>query len=212
MALDTPLCGGARLAWAAAKETIMRLQLVFLVATASLAGACGGASQQTEPRPPVTTSASVPAAAMTDAQIVAVTGAANSAEVEQGQLAAAVATDPRVRAFAHHMIRDHRDMMNDQSGLEQRLRIAPEPNDTSSKVTSDATQTLDQLKNRSGNDFDRAYIASQIKGHKDLLNTIDTRLLPNAHDSSLRDHLRDVREKVKGHLEEAQFILGLLPH
>jgi putative membrane protein len=188
------------------KETTMRTRLIFAFATALLAAACS--SEKPEPRAPVTTAATVPGPALTDAQIVAVTGAANSAEVEQGQLAVEAATNPRVRAFAHHMIRAHREMHKDQSQLEQRLRITPEPNDTSSKLFNDATQTLAQLKDRSGPDFDRAYMASQVKQHKELLNTIDTRLLPNAHDPALRDALRDVREKVKAHLDEAQDILG----
>jgi putative membrane protein len=188
----------------------MRTQLIFAFGAALLAAACS--PRKPVPRAPVTTSATVPAPALTDAQIVAVTGTASSAEVEQGQLAVATATSPRVRAFAHHMIRAHSEMLKDQSQLEQRLRLTPEPNDTSSKLLHDATQTIDQLKNRSGPDFDRAYMASQVKEHKELLNTIDTRLLPNAHDPALRDALRDMRAKTKSHLDEAQDILGsILP-
>jgi putative membrane protein len=183
----------------------MRTPLNFVLAII-LAAACS--PKQPEQPVAVTTSAVMPGPAMSDAQIVAVTGAASSAEVEQGQLAAATATSPLVRAFANHMIRDHGEMLNDQSQLEQRLRIVPEPNDVTSKLMNDANQTLEQLKNRSGPDFDRAYMASQVKGHKELLNTIDTRLLPNARDPAVRDTLRDVREKMKSHLDEAREILG----
>jgi putative membrane protein len=183
---------------------------LFALAAAALALGCQSRGQPAEPRAPEVTGATVPGPAMSDAQIVAVTGVANSAEIEQGQLAAARAQNPRVKAFAQHTVKDHMALARDQNDLEQRLHMSANPNDTSSRMTTEASETLALLKASSGGDFDRAYMAAQIERHGELLNALDTRLLPNAHDGAVRDQLRDMRDIVKSHLDEAQDIMNSL--
>src|SRR5689334_1669262 len=76
-----------------------------------------------------------------DAQIAAITGAANSAEVEQGRLAQSKATDPRVRSFAALMVEHHGEARRDQ----QALSVSKQDSSDAERMSKDADTALSSL-------------------------------------------------------------------
>jgi putative membrane protein len=143
---------------------------------------------------------SEPGAPLTDPQIAAVTDAVNTAEIEQAQLAQSKSTNDQVQSFAGMMIEHHGQAKRKQTTL----GIAEAESPLSLKLAAETHTTLAQLKQKSGSEFDRAYLQAQIDGHQKVLETIDQQLLPNAKDPELKTYLQELRPQVAAHLERAR--------
>jgi putative membrane protein len=141
-----------------------------------------------------------PSKQLDDAQIVAITAAANTAEIEQGRLAQEKAHDPRVRDFGAMMVDHHGEARQDQ----QKLSVEPAQNADSQRMQRDSEDALRALKQKSGKDFDRAYLQLQIDEHKKVRDELQDKLLPSARDSALKAYLEDIKPKVESHLAQAE--------
>jgi len=138
--------------------------------------------------------------ALDDAQIAAIADAANSAEVEQGKLAQAKASDSRVRTFATMMVDHHGEARRDQ----QALSVGKQDNADSQRLSDEASTALQSLQQKSGTEFDRAYIQLQCDEHRKVLSTLDEKLLPAAKDPALKAYLQELKPKVEAHLAQAE--------
>jgi putative membrane protein len=138
--------------------------------------------------------------ALNDAQIAAVTEAANVAEIAQAKLAQAKSKDAGVKRFAAMMITHHGQAKQKQAAL----KLKTEESGLSTALQSDAEATRDALNADTGADFDKAYIAAQIKGHQKVLDTINDQLLPNVKDERLKAYLLEIKPTVEQHLKQAK--------
>jgi putative membrane protein len=153
------------------------------------------------------TTASKPAEKpLTDAEIVAVTSTANNGEIDMANLAAKSATSADVKNFAAMMVTQHKDMETKGKALAAKAKITPAESDASSSLKSDVQSTISSLKTQKGKDFDKAYMESQVKAHRDVLNLFDSKLLPNAQNGDLKTLLTDGRSHVAAHLAKAEEI------
>lgn len=169
-------------------------------------GASGVTSETAAPAPATSTivhnePAKAPKQAkLDDAEIVAITAAANSAEIEQGRLAQEKAHDPRVRDFGAMMVDHHGEARQDQ----QKLSVEPTQSADAQRMQRDAEDALRSLKQKSGKDFDRAYLQLQIDEHRKVRDELQDKLLPSAKDSGLKAYLEDIKPKVESHLAQAE--------
>jgi len=138
--------------------------------------------------------------ALSDAQIAAVTEAANSAEIAQAKVAQTRSKDPAVKTFAAMMITHHGEAKQKQA----KLKLKPEESGVSTALEADAKATLDALNTNTGKDFDKTYIAAQVSGHQKVLDTINDKLLPNVKDAHLKAYLEEIKPKVEEHLKRAK--------
>ena len=143
---------------------------------------------------------------LTDAEIVAVTSTANNGEIDMANLATKTATNADVKNFAAMLITQHRDMETKGKALAAKAKITPADNDASTALKSDVQSTITSLKTQKGKDFDKAYMESQVKAHRDVLNLFDNKLLPNAQNGDLKTLLTDGRSHVAAHLAKAEEI------
>jgi len=139
-------------------------------------------------------------AKLEDAEIVAITDAANSAEIEQGRLARDKAKDPRVRDFAAMMVDHHGRAQQDQ----QKLSVESAANAESRRMQGDAEEALQALKQKRGKEFDRAYLQLQIDEHRNVLEALEDQLLPSAKDPKVKAYLENIKPKVESHLAQAE--------
>jgi putative membrane protein len=146
------------------------------------------------------TAGAADSSALNDAQIAAITDHVNSAEIEQGQLAQTKSKNERVKKFAKMMIDHHGQAKKQQS----KLNLSEAETPMSQQLVSEAEATLATLKEKSGSDFDKAYIQAQIDGHQKVLDALERDLLPNAKDPQLKAYLENLKPKVEQHLEQAQ--------
>lgn len=161
----------------------------------------GGQSSQTAPV--AETPAPKP---LGDAEITAVTSAANNGEIEMAELAKKNATNNDVKSFAAMMITHHKEAETKGKTVATKAKITPADNETATHLKSDVSTTIDSLKTQKGKDFDKAYMESQVKAHKDVLDIIDNKLIPAAQNADLKTHLSDVRKSVAMHLAKAEEI------
>jgi len=157
-----------------------------------------GMTQQPQPQPT--------APQLTDAQIAAITDAANKGEIEQAKLAVRKAKDPQVKAFAQMMIDHHGTEQKKEQQLATTLSLTPETTQTSTQLQTDSQNAISSLSSQNGADFDKAYMDLQVKEHKDVLDAIDNKLIPNAKNAQLKSALEAFRPKVQEHLQKAQEI------
>jgi putative membrane protein len=175
------------------------LRLRLLPSAAALVAACHGSGA---PAP----SPAAPTARLTDANIAAIVVAANNADIAYARLAVARHGDPQVLAFAQRMLTDHGAVNKAATDLVTRLHVTPEENATSLDIRDNAAFKLDALRELTGTDFDKAYIANEVKYHTDLLNEIDTHLIPGATHPDVKALLASTRPAVAAHLAMAEQI------
>jgi len=138
--------------------------------------------------------------ALNDAEIAAITEAANSAEIAQAKIAQVKSKDAAVKTFAAMMITHHGEAKQKQA----KLKLKSEQSGVSTALNADAGVTLDALNSGSGTDFDKTYIAAQITGHQKVLDIINEKLLPNVKDERLKAYLEELKPKVEQHLKQAK--------
>ncbi len=149
-------------------------------------------------------------AMISDAEIVAITSAANSGEIEEAKAALKGAQNAQVKSFANMMIKEHGEAETKGKKVAQTAKITPAESEISKKLKSDTESRVASLRSQKGAEVDRSYMDAQIKAHRDVLATIDDKLLPNAKNADLKAHLGEVRHHVSMHLDKAQEISASL--
>lgn len=142
-----------------------------------------------------------PARTMSDPQIIGFLSLVNEAEIEAGQLALGMATDQRVRQFAQRLVRDHRQLLQQDERLVGQTSIQPEapPRDY---LATMHRETMNELRDLEGGAaFDSAFVASQLEAHRAVL---DELRLVSASSQRITEHLRASTGVVETHLEEAE--------
>lgn len=90
------------------------------------------------------------------------------------------------------------------------LGITPDDDATSQKLQSDAQAMLAMLRTRSGADFDLAYLDSQIVMHTQVLDLLNSSLIPAAGKDELRTDLSKMRDDVRAHQQAAKNLRSAL--
>lgn len=150
-------------------ERAMKYAAMIAVSAAALAlASCG---KKTEPIAPETPGAetsagmTVPAANMTAGQSFANAAASSDAfELESSKLAADKATAAKIKTFAQSMIKAHTE-----STAKLKAAAAAPPVTPDARLTATQQQTLDELKAKSGAEFDTAYAKAQVDAHQAAL-------------------------------------------
>ena len=89
-------------------------------------------------------------------------------EVQAGTLALTKATSPQVKQFAQMMVDDHTKANNELKALAQQKNI------TLPTVLGDAHQRkLDNLKEKTGAEFDKEYMDLMVKDHKEAIDEFE---------------------------------------
>jgi putative membrane protein len=149
-------------------------------------------------------------ATLNDNQVAAVIVAANTGEIQEGQVAQAQGSNDAVKVFAGKMVTEHTAANTRATALFSGLGITPQENATSQKLTSDASAMVTSLKAMSGAALDKAYIDGQVAAHQMVLDLIDKTLLPGASRAELKTELNTMRTAVAAHLAEAKTIQASL--
>jgi putative membrane protein len=198
-------------------------KLATLLMAAALLAGCKKDETKEAPKTPTTAPAdaasaaaaaadAAPAAAAkpTDAQIVAIVTVANKGDIAAGELAKSKTKNKDVKSFAEMMIKDHTALQAEGEKVAKAAGITPEDNDTSKKMQADAEATASTLKGLDGAEFDKAYAEAEVTMHQQVLDALDTQLIPAAQNAELKNALAVAREKVNGHLEHAKALAAKL--
>lgn len=150
------------------------------------------------------------AGGVSDAQIAAIVVAADAIDIDYGKIAESKTTNPKVKAFAQQMIRDHTAVNKAAVALVTKLGVTPEESDTSRGLNTTAEETRTRLNGLSGKEFDKAYIDNEVAYHKLVLNAVDNTLIPSAQNAELKSTLVKTRPLFAAHLHHAEMVQSSL--
>ena len=146
----------------------------------------------------------------TDPQIAAIVVTANQVDVDAGKLARSRTHSKDVRQFAQQMITDHSGVNQQATALVKKLKVKPEPNDTSRSLKKGGAENLAHLKTLKGSAFDQAYVDHEVDYHQAVLDAIDQTLLPSAQNAELKELITKVRPAIAAHLDHAKHLQASL--
>jgi len=152
---------------------------------------------------------------LSDAEILGVAVAANDGELQMAEVAVKRATNDDVKQFAARMKAHHGAALQKGKQLEARTKLTNAESDVSAYLKSEVATTVKDLKDHEGKAFDRAYVASQVKAHREVLSAIDNRLVSSASNGEVKAMVLEMRRTVADHLtkaEELQKKIGASPN
>jgi putative membrane protein len=121
------------------------------------------------------------------------------AEVELGKLAASKATDPEVKKFGQQMVDDHGKANEELKALAAKKNVTL-PTDLGSHQSD-----LDDLKSKSGADFDQAYVKLMLNDHEDDVDEFQAQS-DKAEDADVKAFAAKTLPTLKKHLETIRTI------
>lgn len=148
--------------------------------------------------------AGVSAQGVNDAQIASIVVTANQVDIDAGRLASSRSANNAVKAFAELMITDHTSVNASATELAARLKVTPQDNPTSQSLKSGGDTHLAHLKTLKGAAFDKAYVDHEVAYHQQVIDALDTTLIPGATNDELKALLIKVRPAFVTHLEHAK--------
>jgi putative membrane protein len=143
-------------------------------------------------------------AALTNDQILEVTRTADVAEIEQAHLAHERSKDPRIQKLAAAMMRDYVEAETKGDALANKVELNPAKSPESESLESETKDATRALKAETGVAFDAAYVDTQVREHRTVLDMLSRSLIPSSTDMSLSAYLRDIQASVTMHLGDAR--------
>jgi putative membrane protein len=156
--------------------------------------------------------AGVSAEEVNDAQIASIVVMANQVDIDAGRFAASRATDDDIRTFARLMVTDHTGVNKAATDLAAKLEVTPQDNPVSRSLKADGEKSLTHLKTLDGAAFDKAYIDREVAYHQQVIDALDTTLIPGATNGELKALLVSVRPAFVAHLEHAKRLQAAQRH
>jgi putative membrane protein len=144
------------------------------------------------------------AAPLDDPTIVAIFDAANTWDIDLGQLALKKSQNKEVRAFADMMVHDHGAARQLGRDLAQKLHVTPTPPGKDFALYKDHVATLDKLNGLSGAAFDKAYVSHEAWYHQAVIDAVTKTLLPATKNAELKALEIKVAPNFQAHLAAAK--------
>lgn len=127
----------------------------------------------------------------------------NEREVALSRQAAQRASNPQVRSFAEEMVREHQSAGQELGSLATRKGARLEP--TSTRV---ARELEKDWADKTGRDYDEAYIKAIIDAHEDTIDVLENGV--DSKDPEIAAAAQKLLPKVKAHLERAESLHKML--
>ncbi|MEQ8826268.1 MAG: DUF4142 domain-containing protein [Parvibaculum sp.] len=147
------------------------------------------------------------AAPLNDARIAHIAYTAGQIDISAANLALEKSEDAQVLAFAELMARDHAAVNEEALALLNRLDVAPQENDTSAALSSQAREREEQLAALAGREFDIAYVENEVTFHKTVNEALQNLLIPNAQNADLKALLETGLSLFREHQLHAEHLL-----
>jgi putative membrane protein len=168
--------------------------------------ACGGGGASPAPAPSPTRDGAPPRfVPIPDAGTVAIVLMANNVDLAYARIAATRATQRDVKALVRRERASHTALNTTLQRLARRLGITPQDDDVSRLLRDQSMPRRDSLRALSGRRFDSAYVANEVRYHRELLVAIDSVFLRSVQHPALESYLSDsLRPAVSTHLAQTE--------
>lgn len=123
---------------------------------------------------------------------------ANLTEVEIGRMAEQKAQNDDVKQYARRMVSDHSKNMDKLQTLARQMNV-----DLPTQLDPQHRQMVDRHAQKSGAEFDRAYIDMMVQDHQKVVSKFDDQT-DAATNEQVRDYAASTLPKLREHLRDAQ--------
>jgi putative membrane protein len=144
---------------------------------------------------------------LNDPTIVAIFDAANTWDIETGQIAVKKGSNKDVRDFGAMLARDHRMVRQQGRDLAKKLNVTPTP-PKDFAMAKDHEAAVKKLNSLSGKDFDKAFLQHEVDYHKAVIDAVTTTLLPALQNQEVKDLVTKVAPAFTAHMQAAQSLLN----
>ena len=144
-----------------------------------------------------------------DATIVAIFDAANTFDIEAGELALKRSRNKATTDLAHHFITDHKAVRQQGRDLAAKLGVKPTPTEDFALAQYHA-KAMAELETKSGAEFDRAYAAHEVAYHEAVIAALKTTLIPAIENPELKALVQKIEPAFEGHLASARALAAKL--
>jgi putative membrane protein len=180
------------------KRTMLTIRFSRIVAVAAIAAASTFSA---------TSPVSAQAAKLDDPTIVAIFDAANTWDIETGQIAVKKGSNKEVRDFGAMLARDHKMVRQQGRDLAKKLQVTPTP-PKDFAMAKDHAAAVKKLNSLSGKDFDKAFLQHEVDYHKAVIDAVTTTLLPALQNPEVKDLVTKVAPAFTAHMQAAQSLLN----
>ena len=142
-----------------------------------------------------------------DPTIVAIFDAANTWDVETGQLAESRGSTKAARDFGAMLVRDHKMVRQQGRDLATKLKVTPTPpkDFALAKAHADA---MKKLRGLHGKAFDTAFLENEVAYHQAVIDAMTNTLLPATKNAELKDLEQKVAPAFAAHRDAAKDLLA----
>jgi len=155
-------------------------------------------------QPNTSSSSGTGAIVASDPQIIAWILAVDSNEITAATAAEKKHLGKKASAFAKMLKTQHSADAAKAVKLAKRLNLTPMADDRVIALRAEGSDALAALSGQDGTDFEKAYIDAMVKGHSDVLEAIDSQMIPHAVNEGVKNHLTELRGHVAAHLEQGK--------
>lgn len=141
-----------------------------------------------------------------DARIAHIAVTADNIDIAYAHVALAFSKNPEVRRFAETMISDHGAVNGKAAALAKKLALTPLDNEISQQLTNNANAKMDELSQKRGSDFDRAYASNELAYHGAVNAAVRDALIPNTKNAELKKLLESAVPIFLAHEEHARHL------
>ena len=141
---------------------------------------------------------------LNDSQIIAIVIAANQADLSIGHLVKSKSKDNEVSFFAQSMVSDHSINLKSVATLMTKLKITPQDSPFSQDFIVKSMQNITNLNSLNQKEFNKTYINQEVIFHEQVLDTLDSLLIPNVKNAELKQLLNKIRPAFASHLNHAK--------
>jgi len=144
---------------------------------------------------------------LNDPTIVAIFDAANTWDIETGQIAVKKGSNKEVRDFGAMLARDHKMVRQQGRDLAKKLNVTPTP-PKDFAMAKDHEAAVKKLNGLSGKEFDKAFLQHEVDFHKAVIDAVTTTLLPALQNQEVKDLVTKVAPAFGAHMQAAQSLLN----
>ena len=136
-------------------------------------------------------------AAMTTPDYLMAAGKSDMFEMQEGQLAAQMSSNARIKAFGKQMIKDHTKSTDMVMAAAQKSGVTVTP----PMLGPDQQAQIDQLKSAQGPAFDQMYLSQQLSSHEAAL-SVQKGYASTGDDKNLKKVATKIVPVVEHHIDE----------
>jgi putative membrane protein len=141
-----------------------------------------------------------------DPTIVAIFDAANTWDIEAGELGAARGSTKAVRDFAAQLAHDHKAVRQQGRDLAKQLKVTPTP-PKDFALASQHAAAMKHLRALHGKAFDKAFLENEVAFHQAVIDAVTNTLLPATQNAQLKDLEQKVAPAFVAHRDMAKNLL-----